>query len=360
MSESDRLPVIPPAAYPALLPLVASAARPRPGFWEAFLRTLGFASFLFGTLLGIIIVAVAGIVLDGGMDAIKPVPGANGGTIASVPPAIVTALAWSFPAGYLAGFVYAVVVCRVVIGRGWTREVGLRRVPVAHLGLGLLALPGFVILSDVMARFLFPLFGMQDYLDQSGDLGELFKPFHWSFAVLAVGVGPGVVEELWCRGFLGRGLVGRYGWAWGIALTSLFFGCLHLYPPPYVLVTVAMGVCLHFTYVVSRSLWVPISIHLLNNSFAALTSVGAIPTDGMDRALAVHGTAVGLLAVGLLAAAGLAMWTARARVVGDVAHRGVMVPPAGSGAVVVDHLPHPLFAAAAIGCSAALVWLLRG
>ena len=41
---------------------------------------------------------------------------------------------------------------------------------------------------------------------------------------------PAVGEELFFRGFLGRGLVARYGLVRGVALTSLAFGLLHLAP----------------------------------------------------------------------------------------------------------------------------------
>src|SRR5208337_4060578 len=74
------------------------------------------------------------------------------------------------------------------------------------------------------------------------------------FGVLVVGLGPALNEELFCRGFLGRGLLGRYGTVGGILLTSLFFGLLHL-DPPHVVATFVMGCCLHFTYLMTRSLW---------------------------------------------------------------------------------------------------------
>jgi membrane protease YdiL (CAAX protease family) len=337
---------------------------PRPGFWEAVILTVGFAVVLFGTVLAIIVAYVGYMGLILGIDVLKPVPGTEEGSAAALQPKLLQVIAVSFPVGYAAGLFYTLLVLRLVIGRGWTREVGLRRLPPAQLGLGLLALPGFVILSDAMARVLYQLFRMEHLQNQGGDLNELLQSFHWSFAVLAVGIGPGLVEELWCRGFLGRGLIARNGWWGGVLLTSLFFGVLHLYPPPHVLVTAAMGACLHFAYIASRSLWVPIAMHLLNNSFAALAAVKAIPTEGIDRAAADHPLAVVGLAVGLLLSVGAAMWTARARWVGEPGEpaptRGIMVPVREDAGGLVDLLPHPVAVVAAIGCCVALLWLLLG
>jgi membrane protease YdiL (CAAX protease family) len=351
------------------IPLAVPVRKPpRPGFWDGTLLTIGYAAVLFGTLIGIVLAAFLGIVVTQGMDALKPQPGAKEGSIGSIPPDLAKVLAWSFPVGYAAGLVYTLVVLRLIVGRGWSREIGLRRVSLPHLALGVVALPGFVVLSDALGRVLFRAFGMEDYLDQSGDLGELFKSFHWSFAVLAIGVGPGIGEELWCRGVLGRGFVGRYGWVVGVALTSLFFGCLHLFPPPYVLLTAVMGVALHFAYATSRSLWVPVTIHLLNNSVAALFAVGALPAEKVDAALQAQPVVANLLAGGLLLSAGAAMWALRGRVVpgpdAPAPQRGVMVP---AGATITHQpvTPAGMLAAAAgavlaVGCSGGLLWLVLG
>jgi membrane protease YdiL (CAAX protease family) len=215
----------------------------------------------------------------------------------------------------------------------------------------------------LLARFLFRVFGMEDWIAQQEGLGDLFQSYHWSVAVLAIGIGPGIVEELWCRGLLGRGLVGRYGWGAGVALTSLFFGCLHLFPPPYVLTTAVMGAGLHFTYAVSRSLWVPIILHTLNNSIAALQAVGTVPSGGMEAALSEQPLAAGALALGLLLAAGTAMWGARVRSDSPAILPGLMVPPEGTGVTLVTPHARPTVVAAtavAVGLSGWLMLLLAG
>jgi len=334
-------------------PLVVRPVFPRPGLFDGALLTLAFAFVLFGSIIVIVVGGFLVLTLLDDPRAAAPV-GAKPDGLAAIPPALVELLAWSFPLGYLAGGLFALVVIRIVVGRGWTREVGLQRLPPVHLGLALLALPAFVILSDGLAQLLFRLFSMEEHLDQAGQLGELFAGFHPGFVLLAVGVGPGVVEELWCRGFLGRGFVGRYGWVGGVALSSLFFGMLHLYPPPYVLVTAAMGACLHFAYACSRSLWVPIVVHVANNGFAGLAAVGAVPVGGLERALATNPVVLYSLAAVVLVSCGRAAWTVRAVAVGP---RGVMFPPGG----VTDGAPQLVPLALALASGSGLIgWLLMG
>ena len=356
-AEDDDIPVVLPA-IPVEPP---PRPRPRPGFLEGALLTLAFAAVLFGAMIAFLVAGVIAVVVQGGPDAMKAPVGAEPGSLASVPPALLPLLAWSFPIGYAAGFAFAVLMCRLVIGRGWTRAIGLRRLPPRHLILAVAALPGFVVVSDLIGGLLFDLFGMKDFQEQTArELVALFGPFHWSFVVLAIGVGPGLVEELWCRGFLGRGFVGRYGWVGGVALTSLFFGCLHLYPPPYVLTTAIMGAGLHFLYGTSRSLWVPMTVHLLNNSLGVLMSTGVIPTGNLEANLTGQPVVAALGAVALLLAAGWGTWANRVRVSpADGVPPGTMVPPPGSGAVVVDsptNVPGVLLPV--VLCAAFLGWLL--
>jgi membrane protease YdiL (CAAX protease family) len=86
-------------------------------------------------------------------------------------------------------------------------------------------------------------------------------------AILAIGVMPGVGEELWCRAFLGRGLVGKHGLFWGVLGTSFLFGAIHVDPRQGTMAMVA-GIMLHYIYLTTRSLLLPMLLHFLNNSMA--------------------------------------------------------------------------------------------
>ena len=347
------------------VPMARRAPRepPQPGFWLATILTFAYWIVLIGFMVGFIVVAAFLIGFFGPKGALETKPGADAGKIGSLSPALRDAVAWSFPAGYFGGLLFSVVILRALVGRSWIRDIGLARLPLVHLLLAVLAMPGFVIVSSALAQLLQPIdpaiFGLLGF-GEVGDQGEmlrlLFQDFHWSFAVFAIGVGPGVVEELWCRGFLGRGLVGRNGWFVGIALSSLFFGALHVWPPSYVLVTAAMGAGLHFAYVASRSLWVPIAIHLANNSFAALGSVQAISTEGMEAAAQANPVPIVALASCLLICCGLAMWQARWTWPGE--QPGLLIPPARSGLKLTRSRPSLLLTLAAFGFCAALMGLL--
>jgi hypothetical protein len=184
--------------------------------------------------------------------------------------------------------------------------------------------------------------------------------------VLIVGIAPGVAEEFWCRGFLGRGLIGRYGVVTGVLMTSTLFGILHLWPPAYVITTGLMGIALHFTYRMSRCLWVPVLIHTLNNSLAGLLELRILDPDRLTRAMDHHTASLGVMALGLLIFAGLAMWSTRGQVVdshGEVAatgHEGVMVPPQSSGLSVVHGVPNlAAVIFAALFCGSILFLILR-
>src|SRR5207247_6579582 len=85
------------------------------------------------------------------------------------------------------------------------------------------------------------------------------------FTLLVLAVGAAVNEELFCRGFLGRGLVGRYGVVLGVLITSAIFGLIHGNVPQGIWAFV-LGCSLHLAYLATRSLWVPMLLHFLNNA----------------------------------------------------------------------------------------------
>ncbi|MCO6046673.1 tetratricopeptide repeat protein [Aeoliella sp. ICT_H6.2] len=108
--------------------------------------------------------------------------------------------------------------------------------------------------------------GYTSYLDELFEaLGD--QPWYLGFVVICLL--PGVCEELFFRGFLGRGLLARYGPVGGIAATSLLFGLFHI-DPIQVSYTIVLGIVLHCVYLWSRSLWGPMILHILFNSTSLL------------------------------------------------------------------------------------------
>jgi membrane protease YdiL (CAAX protease family) len=335
--EIADIPVVVPVGGPGAPPPRPRRPVPHPNLGWAILWNLGFAAVVFGSIIGLVLAAMV-VLIVADDPAVKAAPA----TPNQIPRPLADVLAVGFVIAYVLGLIFSVIALRAVAGRDWPRQVGLRRPPAVFVLLTVVGLPGFVLISDGLARLLVSVFGNPESLNQDEVLRDVFGPFPWWFAVLAIGVCPGVVEEVWCRGFLGRGLIGRHGWAAGVVVTSLFFGLLHIFPPWYVIVTGAMGVGLHLVYLASRSLWIPILLHTLNNSLAALGMIRVLHLDRVDRNAQASPALVYLLALGLLAFVGVAMWTARVRVVPkdpdapawEPPFPGVAHPPPGANAVL--------------------------
>lgn len=168
--------------------------------------------------------------------------------------------------GQAISLVFVLAVVRYQIGRDWPRELAMCAPAPGHVGLVLLALPALLILPSGIAELARQVLPSIEY---QSELEELLGMWPWWFNIIVVGLAAGLIEEIWCRGFLGRGLLGNYGVAAGVLMTSLLFGLMHL-DPPHVVATAAMGLGLHLSYLATRSLYIPILLHVLNNSAAVL------------------------------------------------------------------------------------------
>ncbi len=259
---------------------------------------------------------------------------------------------------------------RLMVGADWKRKLALRRPGLAHTFLAVLGLPALATVGSGAYGFLTKVCGipgMEALLQQLPGMSEVHVPFlqelmntikSWPLpiAILIIGIGPGIGEELWCRGFLGRGLVGRYGVVLGIAITSFFFGLIHLDPAQGTM-AMLMGVCLHYVYQTTRSLWLSILLHFMNNSLSVILlsfpALNAIDDDPQQFLPLFAASAV------LVAAIGYAFYQSRARLAPETARNlflwrpdypGVEYPPPGCGTVVVHPMPSVLaFAGVAVG-----------
>jgi membrane protease YdiL (CAAX protease family) len=239
---------------------------------------------------------------------------------------------------------------RVVNGRDWARKVAVRRPGIIHLVLVVLSFPALSLMANGLVEVLSELakrrgLGGGEFEEPMREMVQIFTQWPWAFAVLVVGVGPGIGEELWCRAFLGRGLMGRHGVVAGAILTSFFFGAIHVFPIQGTMAAL-MGLWLHFVYLTTRSLWMPILLHFLNNSLAVtVTRFEALRA--IEEAPGGIPGYVYLTAAVLLVAIGGALYESRARLVGELGgpplwvpeYPGVEWPPAGSGTRVARPLP---------------------
>lgn len=239
-------------------------------------------------------------------------------------------------------------------GSGWTRKLAARPARPADLLVAAVVLPVLVICTFVVYEGLRRIIGAPPGVEEMkvGGMEEMMKLIgKWpiGFAVLVIGVGPGIGEELWCRGFLGRGLVGGHGVVLGVLASSFLFGLIHMDPCQGAMAMV-MGLWLHFVYLCTRSLWLPILLHFLNNSLNVLEthlpSLQQLDAKPQDIPLLVYIT--GLLLLGCVV---YALYQSRARLaarspdlplIWRPAFEGVEYPPDGSGMRVAHPSPSPL------------------
>jgi uncharacterized protein len=261
--------------------------RPTPGFWESLgwivvlIAVIGIIPY-FGAL---VVAALAGVPLSRVME-----------------PAMFV--------GQVAGAAFAIALLRSRAGKGWVAEVGLNRLPVIPSLLAVLCVPGLQVFLGTIALLLKAALGMKDPI---GDvLKESVTSFPWWFSVLVIAVGPAINEELWFRGFLGRGLLGRFGPTVGILLTSVLFGAFHLNPIQGAYATL-LGVVLHLIYRATRSLWVPILTHFSFNLFAVIATAISGGLSEANQSVTAEGVTFAAVSLGVMVAAGLGLYALRVR-----------------------------------------------
>jgi membrane protease YdiL (CAAX protease family) len=270
---------------------------------------------------------------------------------------VALAVAFLFTEMLVIGFSW--LILRLVVGRDWTRLTALRRPGGAHLLFSLAAAPALILLANGAYEVLRRIVHVPSISDAGvpgmEQMVGVFQGWPWPFAVLVIGLGPGIGEELWCRGFLGRGLVGRYGPILGVVFASFFFGLIHL-DPCQGSMALLMGLFLHFVYLTSRSLWLPMLLHFLNNSFAVVASrfdtLKVVDANPATVPLFVYGAA-GIL----MACVAWALYESRARLQTipgsgfswQPPYPGVQYPPPGADTKVVHPWPSLTATAVAVG-----------
>jgi membrane protease YdiL (CAAX protease family) len=251
------------AEPPEVLP---APARPHPGFWWAIVWCMGF---MFVTqFISAIIVLVVMALFD-----LAGTPGELIKYKLRDPEWIQKVIRQSTAPTVLLTEVmvitFSLVTIRFVVGRDWKRRLALRRPSWCQVMLVLLSFPAVLYLGSgayLLAREWLP--GLKEFgikVEVMKEMVQIFRQWPWWFAVPVIGLGPGIGEELWCRGFLGRGFLGRYGVIPGVLLTSFFFGAIHVDPHQGTMAMI-LGLFLHYVYLTTRSLWMPMLLHFLVNS----------------------------------------------------------------------------------------------
>lgn len=92
-------------------------------------------------------------------------------------------------------------------------------------------------------------------------------------ALLAIGIAPGIAEELLCRGLVQRGLEPVTGRICAVVLGATLFGALHI-DPVYALFAGALGLYLGAVALIAGSVRTAILCHIVNNLVAVGIGAG--------------------------------------------------------------------------------------
>lgn len=185
-------------------------------------------------------------------------------------------------AGEMLLFVLAAMLCVSV--RYWGRtfaELNLSRPELKHVVLVIAAtLPLSYCVSAYSIPIQwgwnligeqFPALKMLDELSSMKMINEMADTTSLPVMILILAVMPAIGEELVFRGAIGRILVASLGIWGGIALTSFLFGLIHVHPV-HALAVIPLGVAMHLVYLWTRSFWMPMLFHFVNNCWASVTA----------------------------------------------------------------------------------------
>jgi hypothetical protein len=288
----------PPFVTPAE-PLLAEAPEPPrppgPHIGWALLWFLGFFGFQIAVGIGAAILLAILFILREGPDALRDAPRQM-----LQQPEAMTLL---FLAGTIGNCLFAVVVAAVMFRSRFRRNLALRGFHPVQLAMVLLLAPPMLLAAAEVGNWAREVLPSLELNEEA--YGRLAKE-SWVLIFLIGCILPGVGEEIFFRGFLGRGLVARHGMWLGLALSSVIFGIAHLEPAQAV-ATAILGLGFHLVYLSTKSILAPMLSHALNNGLAfSMMKIGewlghkveGVSDDGHmppEIALTALAAAVGLL-----------------------------------------------------------------
>ena len=245
---------------------------------------------------------------------------------------------------------YALVLTRLRLRPYGLSRLGLKVPAAGHWMLVALSVLPLTLLCTELQKVMFGLVpGAQNRM---ADFMEELSRAPLPLLILAIAIGPALGEELIFRGLIGRGLIARWGVVRGVLITSLLFGITHINPAQAIGV-IPLGIAMHFAYLTTRSLWAPITLHLLNNALAVSvlkigdgSPVARFVDDG--RMLPLH---LLVASAAMVTGIGLLLWQTRVQFalrdgsVWDPGYSTSELPPPDLAALAVRQSPRPLLVA---------------
>ena len=178
-----------------------------------------------------------------------------------------------------------------------------------------------------------PVLALFDNLNSVEAVAELAESTSFLSMVFVVAILPAIGEELIFRGAIGRTLIANLGLVRGVLFTSFLFGWIHIHPVHAVAV-IPLGLAMHLVYLWSRSFWLPMLLHFLNNCWAtvAAQSHSVDPTRHGMQLTIWDGLLLVASAIGVIVLT-IGFWQSRVRLFGtdgrewDTGRFPVRVPP---------------------------------
>ncbi len=241
------------------VPIDGAIRRIPPGWLIAIVLLVGVVLYLLaGNIATVLILAIRGVPLDSMFTSL---------------PNLVDGQPGAFLGGNAVGLWVGLGICSLLCARLQTTRPGaflrLRfadSVSFLLAIIGLIALLPFVMWSGSINELIpLPRLLKEMELEQIALLESVLTgniSILWTLALVAVT--PAFCEELFFRGFVQRNLERGTGPVLGIILTGIVFGIFHLRLSQVIPLTI-LGVYMAYLVWRTGSIWVPITIHFINN-----------------------------------------------------------------------------------------------
>lgn len=200
-----------------------------------------------------------------------------GGSILSGLITIATNLIFTSLTGWIEIIAYPLIFIPPYLWMRFSMKLSEKKEPVpinkpsfGKLGASL----SFILIFPLVFAFNLIIEPLSMWMDMPEFMKELMRTFsenRISSLIMLVVFAP-VLEEVFCRGIILRGLLKHYSPYKAILWSAAFFGIIHMNPwqaIPAFLIGVLMG----WIYWRTRSLWTTIFIHFINNGFAYIITV---------------------------------------------------------------------------------------
>ena len=197
------------------------------------------------------------------------------------------------PVGTAAVVAIAVAVTVLHFGRRTRRVLAWRGLRPGHAMLVVLTVGPLWIVATAVSSWI-----AQVLPSWFGEVLVDFGQFPLALVLIGGCLFPALGEEILFRGFIGRGLVARYGVLVGMIATSVLFGLMHIDPAQAASV-MPLGWVFQVVFLSTKSLAAPILLHALINatSFTAMRYVAELGDVEHVPPLLVAGGALALVAV---------------------------------------------------------------